>query len=62
MSETNAPTDGVFAAAPEEAAPAVEGEQQSEACADLAHVTDSKQKFVLTQHLSLTANQKLVLT
>ncbi len=42
MSETNAPIDEVFAAAPEEAAPAVKGEQQSEDCADLAPVTDSQ--------------------
>ena len=45
MSETNAPTDEVFAAVPEEAAPAVEGEQRSEDCADLAHLTDSQPEF-----------------
>ncbi len=42
MSETNAPTNEVSTAAPEEAAPAVEGEQRPEACADLAQVTESQ--------------------
>ena len=41
MSETDIKTNEVSMAAPEETAPAVEGEQQPEACADLAQVTES---------------------
>ena len=40
MSENDVETDEVSTAAPEEAAPAVESEQQPEACADLAQVTE----------------------
>ena len=39
MSEKDVETNEVSMAAPEEAAPAVESEQQPEACADLAQVT-----------------------
>ena len=42
MSETDVKTNKVSTAAPEEAVPAVEGEQQPEACADLAQVTESQ--------------------
>ncbi len=41
MSETDVDTYEVSTAAPEETAPAVEGEEQLEACADLAQITES---------------------
>ncbi len=41
MSEKDVETDEVSTAAPEEAAPEVESEQQPEACADLAQVTET---------------------
>ncbi len=42
MSETDIEINEVSTVAPEEAAPAVEGKQQPEACADLAQVTESQ--------------------
>ena len=41
MSEKDVETDEVSTAAPEEPAPAVEGEQQPDVCADLAQVSES---------------------
>ncbi len=40
MSEKDVETDEVSTAAPEEPAPAVGGEQQSDVCADLAQVSE----------------------
>ncbi len=58
MSERDVKTDEVSTAAPEETAPAVEGEQQPEACAFLAQVTES----LGTQTLPLKGPETPVLT